>query len=482
VRADAPSRLAPGTVVYALEQGGVAVGYAVSTLDTVGGVVTVRDSIVTSLPIGGKLNRLSGGLTTRLTRTLALRDFDLAAASPGGPVAVTGRAVGDSLLVLTIAANGLPADTQRVAVSGPVLLPTVVPLALALGAPPAVGRRYPLATFDPLSLAPREARFTVQAESLFAVPDSAVRDARTGRWRAARTRPVRAWRLAADGGAGFQGWVGDDGRVVQLEQPGGFVLRRTTRALAERNWTLAAGARRKRAPLDADILESTAIAASAPLRNGLLSRLRVRLTNVDLAGFEVAGGTQTLEGRTLTVRRDRLDDLAPGYRLPAAGELRARFARELAAEPLLQAGAPEIVSLAARIADGSRDPAVVAERLTRWLHDSLGKDITIGVPSAVQTLAARNGDCNEHTQLYLALARAAGIPARGAAGLARVGRKFYYHAWPEVYLGRWVAVDPTFGEFPADAGHLRFVTGGLGRQVELLRLIGTLGIDVVESR
>jgi transglutaminase-like putative cysteine protease len=125
---------------------------------------------------------------------------------------------------------------------------------------------------------------------------------------------------------------------------------------------------------------------------------------------------------------------------------------------------------------------VVAERLTRWLHDSLGKDITIGVPSAVQTLAARNGDCNEHTQLYLALARAAGIPARGAAGLARVGRKFYYHAWPEVYLGRWVAVDPTFGEFPADAGHLRFVTGGLGRQVELLRLIGTLGIDVVESR
>ena len=37
-----------------------------------------------------------------------------------------------------------------------------------------------------------------------------------------------------------------------------------------------------------------------------------------------------------------------------------------------------------------------------------------------------------------------------------------------------------FGEFPADAAHLRFVTGGLDRQAELLRLIGNLKIDVVK--
>ena len=97
-------------------------------------------------------------------------------------------------------------------------------------------------------------------------------------------------------------------------------------------------------------------------------------------------------------------------------------------------------------------------------------------------LASRRGDCNEHTQLYMALARSVGIPARSAAGLAYVRGKFYYHAWPEVYLGRWVAVDPTFGEFPADAAHIRFVNGGLARQAELLRLIGNLKIDVVSKR
>ena len=40
-------------------------------------------------------------------------------------------------------------------------------------------------------------------------------------------------------------------------------------------------------------------------------------------------------------------------------------------------------------------------------------------------------------------------------------------------------VDPTFGQFPADAAHLRFVTGGLAKQADLLRLMGQLRIDVL---
>jgi len=94
-------------------------------------------------------------------------------------------------------------------------------------------------------------------------------------------------------------------------------------------------------------------------------------------------------------------------------------------------------------------------------------------------LAARRGDCNEHTVLYVALARAAGLPARAAAGLVHLDGRFYYHAWPEVWLGDWVAVDPTLDQFPADATHLRFVVGGLARQVELVRMIGKLKLEVL---
>jgi hypothetical protein len=41
-------------------------------------------------------------------------------------------------------------------------------------------------------------------------------------------------------------------------------------------------------------------------------------------------------------------------------------------------------------------------------------------------------------------------------------------------------VDPTFGQAPADAAHIRFVVGGLARQVEIVRLIGRLRIEVIE--
>ena len=51
-----------------------------------------------------------------------------------------------------------------------------------------------------------------------------------------------------------------------------------------------------------------------------------------------------------------------------------------------------------------------------------------------------------------------------------------------MYLHGWVAVDPTWGQFPADAAHLRFTIGGLARQIELLRLIGRVDIQVVDSR
>ena len=133
----------------------------------------------------------------------------------------------------------------------------------------------------------------------------------------------------------------------------------------------------------------------------------------------------------------------------------------------------------ARLLVVGRGGSRAARLLNDWVHDNLKAQITISVPSAVQVLEQRRGDCNEHTVLYVALARAIGLPARTAAGLVYLRGKFYYHAWPEVYLNGWVAVDPTLGQFPADASHLRFTIGGLARQMDLIRLIGQLRLNVV---
>jgi transglutaminase-like putative cysteine protease len=119
----------------------------------------------------------------------------------------------------------------------------------------------------------------------------------------------------------------------------------------------------------------------------------------------------------------------------------------------------------------------------------LDKKPTVSLPSAREVLRTKVGDCNEHTALYVAMARAAGIPARIAVGLTYVRGvtgAFYYHAWPEVYLdegnglGLWLPVDPTFNEFPANATHVRLARGGLAKQAAILPLIGRVKMTVLD--
>ncbi|HVE79842.1 MAG TPA: transglutaminase-like domain-containing protein [Gemmatimonadaceae bacterium] len=478
--AEAATRVTPGAVFYAVFQGSRQIGFASSTIDTTASGISVADYLVADLPVGGALHRATARTRVDMTRALRVRTFSLSLDSDAGPVRVTGRVLGDTLLTFALASGPDRPDTQRVRIEGPILMPTTLPLAIALGDRPDVGQSYSLPVFDPAAMGPRPVTVSVTAESLFVLSDSAVFDAGAGRWTTARRDTVRAWQLAADGAMGFGGWVDEQGRLVEATQLGSLTLRRMAYEEAFENWRIEATRGGGSVAADDDIMETTAIAASAPIRTRQLRRLTVRLTNVDLAGYDLQGARQALRGDTLIVEREDDAALVPAYTLPAG--MRERFPAELAAEPLIQSRHSDVVDLARRLSGGETDPRAVAERINRWVYDSLRKRITFGVPSALQVLRARSGDCNEHTQLYLALARAAGIPARSAAGLAYVRGKFYYHAWPEVYLGRWIAVDPTFGQFPADAAHLRFVTGGLGRQAELLRLIGSLQVDVLETR
>ena len=477
--AEAALRVQPAAVFYAVLQGDRQVGFASSTIDTSAAMIEQRDYLVADIPIGGSVRRTEARTNVTLTRTLRVRTFDVELSADRAPLKVRGEVSGDTLMTVMIG-SGAAVDTQRVALLGPILLPTLAPLAVALEERPAIGKSYVLPLFDPAALAARDARIDVRAESLFVVNDSSVFDPTTSRWRGVLPDTVRAWQIASQSGFGIAGWVDQQGRLVASTQFG-FRLERRPYEVAFENWrreTEEASSAATARPVDPqrDILESTAIAANRRLRS-TMSRLRVRLSGAQLQGFVIDGGRQRLVGDTLIVEREATQALSPRY---FAGEPSTR--NDTRPEPFLEVAHPEIVALARQIAAGSRDPRVIAQRINAWVHDSLEKTITIGIPSALHVLHTRRGDCNEHAQLFVALARAAGVPARVASGLAYVDGKFYYHAWPEVRLRSWVAVDPTFGQFPADAAHLRFVTGGFGRQVELLRLIGNLRIDVIDTR
>ena len=151
---------------------------------------------------------------------------------------------------------------------------------------------------------------------------------------------------------------------------------------------------------------------------------------------------------------------------------------------------PEIEAAAWQALGEIPDRKAAAKALVQWVFDAVEKRPLLSLPNGLEVLRRREGDCNEHTALFVTMARAAGIPARIAAGLVYSEEvsgdpAFYYHAWPEVHLGGatpWVPVDPTFGQFPADATHFKLVEGDLDRQVEILGLMGQIRIAVKGAR
>jgi hypothetical protein len=473
--AEAAMRVNPGAVFFGVMQGERQIGFASSTIDTVDAGITVVDYFVADLPIGGKARRTTARTNVTLSRALRLRKFDLALDAEGAPVRATGNVEGDSILILAITTGREKPTSQRIPLNGPILLPTLVPLALALGETPKVGKHYILPVFDPSSMSPKDVGLDVRAESAFVVNDSAVYDSSTKMFRGVTPDTIKAWQVTAQTSGGFTGWIDEQGRIVQTTQLG-LELRRLPYAVAFENW------RNDSTHLavtdDRDILETTAIAANKKL-SGRVKELRVRLSNVDRAGFDLDGGRQHLAGNVLTISSVSDSAMLASYRLPRRPNVDMKY---LNPEPLVQSNDPELFRTAYGVQHFEHEPRLVAEQLNAWVHDAVRSRITFGVPSATEVLRTRVGDCNEHTQLYVAMARAIGIPARVAAGLAYVDGKFYYHAWPEVYLNDWVPVDPTFGQFPADAAHLRFTVGGLGRQTELLRLMGNLKIDVLSVK
>lgn len=473
------SALVPGVEYFSVAPNGEQIGFASSTVDTTEGAIQVSDYFLADLHSDGQTSRAWARVVARMTRDYHLTDFVFTLSPEIGPLRAAGTVAGDSLLTLIVQAGdeGEKPDTQHIRLDGPTLLPNLVPLAIARGAGPTVGQVQQITVFDPMALAPRTATVRVVAESLFTVADSAARDQRGGAWVEASRDTVRAWKV--DGGGVISGWVDARGRLVEGTLLGLVPLRRTAYELAYTNWVEETRRGGARISAPSDIQETTAIAASAPIQDKkALTSLLVVLRDADLSGYDLRGARQALSGDTLEIRRESSEALRADYTIPADP---ARFGATLGPEPLVQSDDSAIVALAERIVAGESDPRVAAERINEWVHDSLEKQLSFSIPNAVQVLRLRAGDCNEHTQLFVALARAAGIPARSVAGLAYVGGKFYYHAWPEVYLGDWVATDPTFGQFPADAAHLRFVIGGFKRQAELLRLIGTLRIDVVRA-
>ena len=477
--AEAALAVPPGAIFYRLDVGGQQVGFASSTIDTLKDSIRVEDQLVLDVPALGHIRRTTARSSATVNRALRLLHVDATFDGDGAQYTARGVITGDSVLQIMLVSGP---DTQhtRLLLTHPIVLPSLVPLRLAFGGELKRGATSNLRIFDPMLLAEREVSVRVAAETTMVVADSADYDSTAMAWVPVHFDTLPAFRIDQEsGGWTMRVWIDAQGHAVRATSPAGFTLQRSAFEIAYENFRRRDTVRLARASATAaagDIIAATAIAAGARLQPAALAQFRVRLGGVSFNGLRLGGGRQQVSGDTLLVRREGPAQLTARYRLPALDTTLAAFVRP---EPLIQSTNPRIEAQARLILQRERDAAKAAELLTHWVSGHVKPEIASTIPSALQVLERQRGDCNEHTMLFVALARAAGLPARPVAGLLYLDGRYCYHAWPEVYLGDWVAVDPTFDQFPADAAHLRLAVGSLARQIELARLIGTLKLEAL---
>jgi len=175
--------------------------------------------------------------------------------------------------------------------------------------------------------------------------------------------------------------------------------------------------------------EFAVLKGKIPALKSLELSYEVAVETSDLKYFIFPHWVQSLENIPLKIREKYLAD---GYKL--------------------KLNEPYIKKLVKEIVGDETNPFWIAFKIHKYLHMNMEYKRTGGWNAAPTVLKRKNGSCSEFTFSFIALARAAGLPARYEAGLVVRGDDGsldrVYHRWAQVYLPPfgWIPVDPSRGK------------------------------------
>jgi|Deesub1362B_J571_1020462.scaffolds.fasta_scaffold00002_179 hypothetical protein len=228
-----------------------------------------------------------------------------------------------------------------------------------------------------------------------------------------------------------------------------------------------------------------------------VTRVRFRLSGVaveKLLAFPFDDGTQQLvkvgEDFIVVQTNSLVFEERRALSLPITDESVQEYLQPTA---FCQSDDEEIQQEAYKIIGQERNSWRAAKKIAWWVNQSMTPNYDVGFATAREVIKNRQGDCSEHTVLMVALCRAVGIPARAAVGIMSSGGLFAYHMWPEVYVGRWVNLDPKWlvvdtksGELVTDATHLKFGRSRLDENLfqemaqSVAEIIGQLKLEIID--
>jgi hypothetical protein len=427
---------------------GQKVGYSVYRFDQHPGGYRFESFIKMTLAMAGKEQQVESRSEAHTGPDLALENFSFSFSSQDRSFAVKGRVVGDTLWIKDPNSK----EERSITLTGPV---------------------YPSAALGRYVVVRKLVK-----DSTYKVPvfDAAVMGVSLAEVKVLGRDTVRAGGQIHNGikfttrmaKTEVTSWVDDKGMVIVEASPPGIRSERSTAdqvLKAEPEGQKFDVLTMFRVPVDTSIPEEVKVTS-----------LKLEITGIDPKEYELSGpGQQVLSTSPLVVEVRTPEVPTEPVPLPIAAE-----SDYLKPSVTIQCDAPEIKAKLNEAIGTEKDGVAAARKLVSWVFTGVEKQATASFPNALDVLKTMKGDCNEHAVLFAALARAAGIPTRTAVGLLYMNRAFYYHAWNEVYLGKWITADATFGEFPADALHLKLAQGELSEQAQILGVVGNIGIKVKE--
>ncbi|MFH2145299.1 MAG: transglutaminase family protein [Candidatus Omnitrophota bacterium] len=270
-------------------------------------------------------------------------------------------------------------------------------------------------------------------------------------------------------------WVNPKGEILREETLLGWVLLKESADRVSRIY-------RNVMQNDIELTEHFSLVSNVILPKESLKYLKVKFTGI-AENFMLDSSRQRIskpveDGNVVTFEILReTPDAEKALGIPIKD-----YPQYVEASDFIQSDDAAIRTLARKIANKEKNSWVIARNINRWVYENIRKTPVVSIPSAIDVLETREGDCNEHAALYAALTRALGIPTKINVGLTYNEGRFYYHAWCSVYVGEWIDIDPAFGQSVADVTHIKFLEGDLNKQLEIANVIGKISLEVTDYK
>jgi len=266
-------------------------------------------------------------------------------------------------------------------------------------------------------------------------------------------------------------WLSDNGITLKEHLPSGLLYIAETEAMAKAKGEVVIF----------DFLSVPVLKAGRQLSDPeALTSLKIRIQGIDVQQYPLLNeGRQALSTDILLISRETVESMEEHtYDLPYQGKGKESY---LSPTHYVESDHHTIQYNAEKFIDIEKHAFSLARYLTSNLYITIRKTPWLRLLTSMEIFQAKAGESNEHTVMFTSFARAGGLPARMVGGLVYLKGYFYYNTWPEVWLDRWVPVDPSMGQFPADVTHIRLVEGDMDTLAEGSRIMNDIQIEILEA-